>query len=220
MTVYIDACFSGASQGGSLIGGGSPVYAEPAMPKEVPETMTVFTVAASNQIASWDDKAKHGMFTRHLLNALYGAGDANEDGKVTATEAKDHLDAYMTDAVGTAYTRDQIADLTGDRGVVLSLAPGGKFPIRPRLRSAAQPFTVEADPPDARVRILNIAERYRTDFRPRRNGSTQPGPGRRRSTTSGTVFRPCVDTPTMRTPAWARLPTESVTRLVRMALGR
>ena len=161
VTVYIDACFSGASQGGSLIGGGSPVYAEPAMPKEVPETMTVFTAAASNQIASWDEKARHGMFTHHLLNALYGAGDANKDGEVTAEEAKDHLDAYMTDAVGMTYTRDQIANLTGDRGVVLSLASGGKFPIRPRLRTATQPFTVETEPAGARVRIMNITDPYR-----------------------------------------------------------
>ena len=164
VTVYLDACFSGGSQGGALPTSASPIYRAAELPTGVAREMTVLTAASGKELASWDENARHGMFTHHLLNALYGSGDGDGDGEVTAREAKRYLDMHLTRAVGRAYMRPQTATLIGEAGAVLASAPGGSFPRRPEVGRAEppeQPFTVLADPADARVRILNIEERYR-----------------------------------------------------------
>ena len=165
VTVYLDACFSGGSQGGALPTSASPIYRAAELPTGVAREMTVLTAASGKELASWDENARHGMFTHHLLNALYGSGDGDGDGEVTAREAKRYLDMHLTRAVGRAYMRPQTATLIGEAGAVLASAPGGSFPRRPEVGRAEppeQPFTVLADPANARVRILNIEERYRS----------------------------------------------------------
>ena len=165
VTVFVDACFSGVSQGGALPTSASPVYRTPELPVGVADDMTVLTAASGNELASWDEQAEHGMFTHHLLNALYGAGDDDADGRVTAREVARYLGLHLTRAVGRAYMRPQTASLIGEAGAVLAFAPRGGFPPRPKLAATgprAQPFTVMTEPATARVRILNIEERYRT----------------------------------------------------------
>ena len=43
--------------------------------------MTVLTAARRDQVANWDNTAKHGLFTRYLLQALRGKADAEPYGK-------------------------------------------------------------------------------------------------------------------------------------------
>ena len=161
--VFLDACFSGDSQAGMLIRSASPMFVSASLPDLSGKAMAVLTAASGDEVASWDERAEHGMFTHHLLDALYGAGDADRDGRVTVAETKRYLDRHLTRAARRAYLRDQTAGVGGDRTMVLASAPGGSFPKRPevgRPAPPAQPFTVETDPAGARVRILNIAERY------------------------------------------------------------
>ena len=74
--VYLDACFSGGSSGGGmLIEGASPVYVEASLPEAAAERVSVLTAASGKQLASWDREARHGLFTHHLLDALYGKRD-------------------------------------------------------------------------------------------------------------------------------------------------
>ena len=105
--------------------------------------MTSLSAATGKQIASWDLEARHGLFTHHLLDALYGKGDADSDGKVTAREAKQYLDDWMTRAARRKHRRIQEASLLGGGKVVLTAAPaGGVYPERPVLGvggGAAQP---------------------------------------------------------------------------------
>ena len=166
VTVYLDACFSGGSQGGALPTSASPIYRSAELPAGVADEMTVLTAASDNELASWDEDARLGMFTHHLLDALHGAGDGDGDGTVTAREAKRYLDLNLTRAVGRAYMRPQTASLIGAAGAVLAFAPRGGFPERPTLSGREdaprlQPFTVLTEPDGAAVRLLNIAERYR-----------------------------------------------------------
>ena len=109
VAVFLDACFSGGSQRGMLIENASPVYVSAALPTAVAGAMTVLTAASGGQLASWDTTAGHGMFTHHLLDALYGKGDADGDGRVSAAEAKRYLDRHMTRAARRAYKRNQVA---------------------------------------------------------------------------------------------------------------
>ncbi len=132
--VYLDACFSGGSAGGGLIRDASPVYVSAELPQGTGEKVTSLSAATGKQIASWDGEARHGLFTHHLLDALYGKGDVDKDGKVTAREAKEYLDDWMTRAARRKHRRIQEASLLGGDEVVLAAAPaGGVYPERPVL---------------------------------------------------------------------------------------
>ena len=99
--VYLEACFSGASAGGQLVRSASPVVVRPALPKGLAGKVTAVSASGADQIASWDVKARHGLFTHHLLDALYGKGDADGDKKVTAKEVQS-LSGWVHDARGVA----------------------------------------------------------------------------------------------------------------------
>ncbi len=134
--VFLDTCFSGSSDGGRLVAG-SPVYMVARLPEAVGERMTVLTAVTKTQIATWDKKARHGLFTHHLLDALYGRGDQNKDGKVTAAEVKGYLDRRMTSAAWISNRRVQQATLRGMADVVLAEATDGNtFASRPVLETS------------------------------------------------------------------------------------
>ena len=133
VAVFLDACFSGGSQRGMLIENASPVYVSAALPTTVAGAMTVLTAASGGQLASWDTTAGHGMFTHHLLDALYGKGDADADGRVSAAEAKRYLDRHMTRAARRAYKRNQVASLLGDGEMALAFSGDAGFGERPML---------------------------------------------------------------------------------------
>ena len=131
--VFLDACFSGDSGGGRLIGSTSAIRVAPLKKSAGLDKLTILTAASWKEVASWDKTAKHGLFTHHLLNALYGAGDADADGQVTAAEVKAYLDWHMTRAARRTFGRVQNAELRGEGTAVLARAVGGMFPVRPRL---------------------------------------------------------------------------------------
>ncbi len=131
--VFLDACFSGDSGGGRLIGSTSAIRVAPLKKLAGLDKLTILTAASGKEVASWDKDAKHGLFTHHLLNALYGEGDVDADGQVTAAEAKAYLDRHMTRAARRTFGRVQNADLRGKATAVLARAVGGMFPVRPLI---------------------------------------------------------------------------------------
>jgi len=154
-TVLLDACFSGNSAAGWLIRAASPVYVKTAPPKPA-DGLTLITAAQGDQVASWDEGARLGLFTRHLLDALRGAADrgrdGNRDGAVSLGEVQRYLDDEMTYAARRQYQRVQQASVSGDPKTVLvaTLPPPGTSPARtaalpavvrpPVLKSATGPF--------------------------------------------------------------------------------
>ena len=86
--------------------------------------MTVVTAAQGDQFASWDEDAKHGLFTKHLLEALNGKADTadygNQDGKVTLAELRTYLDEEMTYQARRRWSRDQKASVQGKLDSVLA----------------------------------------------------------------------------------------------------
>lgn len=128
--VFLDACFSGDSDRGMLVRAASPVFVRAELP-EAMKKLTVLTAASGQQLASWDEKAEHGLFTHYLMEALYGKADRDGDGKVTAGEAKRYLDRHMTRAARRTFGRHQNANLSGNETVVLTVALEGGFATRP-----------------------------------------------------------------------------------------
>ncbi len=125
MMVFIDACFSGDSPKGMLVRATSGLTVKITAPKKASDNMIVITAAQGDQFASWDEDAKHGLFTKHLLEALNGAADkhaktGNKDGKVTLGEVKAYLDREMTYQARKRFSRDQHATVSGDLKTVLS----------------------------------------------------------------------------------------------------
>jgi hypothetical protein len=121
--VYLDACFSGESQGGSLLKNFSGL-AIPAAPET---ELTVLTAARNEQVASWDVESRQGLFTRFLLEGLQGKADdaryGRRDGRVTLQEIKGYLDREMTYIARRHYGRDQNATVRGNLEEILSTLP-------------------------------------------------------------------------------------------------
>ena len=126
ITVYLDACFSGDSPKGMLIRAtsGLTIESKP-LPEKLATSITVLTAAGAGELASWDEKAEHGLFTRYLLEALEGAADkdgfGDGDGKVTVVEIKRYLDREMTYAARRIYGRDQNASVFGNEARVVAV---------------------------------------------------------------------------------------------------
>jgi len=149
VTVYLDACFSGESDQGMLIRSASPVYVQSKMP-ETKGGLTVLTAASANQVASWDEENKHGLFTWHLLRALQGEADqepfGDGDGRVTVAETKAYLDEEMTYVARRRFGRVQNASVqgTGDEllGVVTSTPSAPPAAEQPKVAALAPSFDV------------------------------------------------------------------------------
>ena len=124
ITVYLDACFSGDSPKGMIVRATSGISVEAVTPKKVGK-LVILTAAQGDQFASWDEDAKLGLFTRHLLEALKGAADGedfgNGDGKVTVAEVEKYLDEEMTYQARRRYNREQNPTVQGDPNYVLSV---------------------------------------------------------------------------------------------------
>jgi hypothetical protein len=85
--------------------------------------MTVLTAAGLSQVASWDEKNKHGLFTSYFLQGVSKAADekpfGNKDGKVTLSELKNYLEEEVTYQARRTYGRDQNPQISGDPRAVL-----------------------------------------------------------------------------------------------------
>jgi formylglycine-generating enzyme required for sulfatase activity len=121
--VFIDACFSGETPKGMLVKSASGISVTPKAPKGS-SRMVILTAAQGDQLASWDEDAKHGLFTKHLLEALYGAADDKKygdgDGKVTLGEVGKYLKREMTYQARRRFGRVQEASLNGSGTDVLA----------------------------------------------------------------------------------------------------
>lgn len=156
VTVFIDACFSGDSQAGTLIRAASPVHLR-AKPATVPPSLVVLTAAQSDQLASWDTKAGQGLFTRYLLTALGGAADrrpwGDGDGQVSLAETRAYLDDEMSYAARRLYRREQRASVSGPADTVLAAVPATPTVVAPP-KPAAKPKPTAAPRDDERTEAL------------------------------------------------------------------
>lgn len=112
VTVVLEACFSGASQGGSVIAQASPIFLAPKAPP-IPAGITVIAAGAPNQMASWEEDKSHGLFTKYYLTGMSGRADTapygNGDGTVDFGELKSYLEQTLTYYARRYYGRDQTA---------------------------------------------------------------------------------------------------------------
>ena len=98
VTLFLDACFSGLSQGGALVPETSGSFGVAVAAPEQRASVSVLAATAFDrpQFAHWLDDREHGAFTWYALAGLRGAADAEGDGAVSL----DELHAYVRREVG------------------------------------------------------------------------------------------------------------------------
>ncbi|MBL6946582.1 MAG: caspase family protein [Rhodospirillales bacterium] len=113
-SVVLEACFSGASQAGTVIDAASAIYARPREAK-VPAGVTVIAAGAPDQIASWEKDKSQSLFTKYFLTGMSGEADkspfGNGDGQVAHAELDAYLKRTMTYYARRYYGRDQTAQI-------------------------------------------------------------------------------------------------------------
>ena len=122
VTVVIDACFSGMSDGGRLMRDISPL----GLPSQadsrarLPEQSTmIFTAAGSRQVASWYRDKQHSLFTYFFLKALRGDADADENKVLTAAEISDYVSDQVLSIARRHHSRDQNPEFIGNKDAVM-----------------------------------------------------------------------------------------------------
>lgn len=124
ITVVIDACFSGSSQGGTITKNASSISLKPITMPKVQDGINVLAATNVGEIASWDTEAQHSLFTSYFLKALNGEADkkpyGNEDRQVALAEVQEFLNQEVTYMARRQYGRDQNPQISGNSAFVFS----------------------------------------------------------------------------------------------------
>ena len=118
VTVFLDACFSGANRNNEmLLADARPVFME--VQAGIPGNVTVFSAAGGKEISSaWPEK-KHGLFSYFLMKGMRGDADVNGDREITMGELGDYIKENVSEMAGML-DREQTPGLqTMNRGKVL-----------------------------------------------------------------------------------------------------
>jgi hypothetical protein len=130
VTIALDTCFSGISQGGSLIKAASAIFVRPKF--KALGRVTLLTAATGAQTASWDTGAQLGLFTRYFIEGMLGGADGvggKGNGAIELYELKRFLGDKVRYQARRRYSRDQVPEVLGslDRVMTTSLSPGFSF---------------------------------------------------------------------------------------------
>ena len=99
VTVFLDACFTGATRtSGTLFNGARPIVISVEHPALLKDNFAVIAASGSDQIASDYPAKRHGLFTYYALLGLHGAADADSNRTITVGE----LEQYLSKTVPTS----------------------------------------------------------------------------------------------------------------------
>jgi len=115
VTVVLEACFSGASEAGTVINNASPVYLK-AKDTGIPSNITVIAAGAANQMASWEKDKSHGLFTKYFLKGMSGEADNDNNRKVSWDELRSYLAKTVTRSAMRNYGREQTPQIVVGTG--------------------------------------------------------------------------------------------------------
>jgi tetratricopeptide (TPR) repeat protein/uncharacterized caspase-like protein len=113
VTLMLEACFSGVSEGGAVLQRASPVELSVENPVMALDDGLAFTAGAADQIASWYPEKKHGLFTYFFLKGLRGPADWNGDRAITSAEMGQYLTEKVPYRARRMYNREQTPQVVG-----------------------------------------------------------------------------------------------------------
>ena len=119
ITVVLDSCFSGGSNGGMIIRDASPIFIETTTPLLSMDNAVVFTSSQGDQISSWYSEKQHGLFTYFFLKTIKTA--AENGAQLTAEDMEKSLQEpdSINDYARKLYNRDQVPQITGNKKITL-----------------------------------------------------------------------------------------------------
>jgi len=104
VTVFLDACFSGASRQTQTYAAENLVAMKAVVlaPQQVKPWLkypnfTIFTSSDFNETSLGYDDARHGLFTYYLMAGLGGKANIDNDFQITMKELKDYVTAKVVD---------------------------------------------------------------------------------------------------------------------------
>ena len=120
ITIVIDACFSGKSEGDTpVIKSASPIFFEVSNPLLKVKNSVVLTSSAGKQISSWYHKKRHGLFTYYFLKGLRNKADGDNDGRITVNELSAYVGKNVSEQARVLYNREQTPEVIGDKDAVV-----------------------------------------------------------------------------------------------------
>ena len=100
VTVFLDACFSGANRENEmLLADARPVSIQ--LKNNYVNNVTVFSATSSNEISSSYPQNKHGLFSYFLMKGMQGEADSNKDNKLTINELFEYTKKNVSRIAGT-----------------------------------------------------------------------------------------------------------------------
>ena len=120
ITIVIDACFSGKSEGDTpVIKSASPIFFEVSNPLLKVKNSVVLTSSTGKQISSWYHKKRHGLFTYYFLKGLRSKADGDNDGRITVHELSAYVGKNVSEQARVLYNREQTPEVIGDKDAVV-----------------------------------------------------------------------------------------------------
>lgn len=114
VTVFLDACFSGADRESKmLLAGARPLMLKTSTQITAGPNVAVLTASSGEQISSSLPEKRHGLFTYHLLKGLRGEADANKDGVLGLGELHRYVKERVSNGAA-AMDREQSPTLAGE----------------------------------------------------------------------------------------------------------
>ncbi len=108
VTIVLDTCFSGNTDGGFLLSNVSPAAVRVKTDGPAISNANIFTSARGQQVSAWFHEKRHGLFTYYFLKGLSGAADEDSDKVVTSTELGAFLATEVSHQARRKYGLEQV----------------------------------------------------------------------------------------------------------------
>ena len=108
LVIFMDSCYSGGVSGGKARDVDVKITDDPYKKLAEGEGRLVIAASQPNQQSFENDGLGHGVFTYHLIEALSGAADFDQDGVVTAMEVYQYLSENVPKTVKRLEGREQV----------------------------------------------------------------------------------------------------------------
>ena len=120
ITIVLDTCFSGNSNGGRLLANVSPANIRVKTSNPVLENASIFTSTRAQQVSAWYHEKRHGLFTYYFLKGVAGAADSDRNRQVTSLELGSYLSAEVPYQARRKYGLEQNPSLLEKKPLVLT----------------------------------------------------------------------------------------------------
>lgn len=121
-TFAVDACFSGIiNENENIIKAASSLAIKLKPIPQQQSNQVILTASGDNEVASWYDDKRHGLFTYYLLKGLNGSADTDQNQAVTAAEMRRYLLDQQNGVPYKArelFSRDQNPQINGNDNFV------------------------------------------------------------------------------------------------------